>query len=90
MATREGNAKKSRERKTLEDYILRHRNEKGIFSKKRRLSKVVVNGKTMTCAERDNLVVFMYKKNYEMTWIAQSFNVPLMTVQKIIADKVRK
>ena len=76
-----------RERETIRDYLIRHGNSCGSLNKRTRLSDVVVNGKTMSCMERDNLVLFMHKKNYDNKWIAQAFNVPLRTVKKIISDK---
>lgn len=85
---RKNKAKKAkRERETIRDYLIRHGNSCGALKKRTRLSDVVVNGKAMSCIERDNLVLFMYKKHYDTKWIAEAFNVPLRTIQKIIDDK---
>lgn len=76
-----------KENKTIKDYIARHGKEKGIRIQRNKLSNVVVNGKTMTCAQRDNLVLHLHKKHYTKNWIAQAFNVHMRTIQKIIEDK---
>jgi len=82
-------SKKVREKETLKDYIARHGNEKGIMQGGKRLSSVVVNGKAMTCRQRDNLVVFMYEKHYDINWIARAFNMPVTSVENIISNRVR-
>jgi hypothetical protein len=79
--------KARRERETIRDYLIRHGISKDVLVKRTKLSNVVVNGKTMSCAERNNLILFMYKKNYEKKWIAQAFNIPFKTVEQIIYKK---
>ena len=76
-----------RERETIREYLIRHGNSTGALNKRSRFSDIVVNGKQMSCAERDNLILFMNKKNYDDEWIARALGVPLRSVQQVIYKK---